>query len=93
MLHAGRVPSRLRAWWQSLDETPDGAATTEGAAALVKAVKKAGGGKSGSLSVYGDIFGGRVDNVHHAIGADVEPEGCALIRFDDHETLRVVLVR
>jgi hypothetical protein len=83
---ADAVTSRLRAWWRSLDEVPEPAADA-GARALVKAARRAT--KSGSLSVYGDSFGRPADNVHSVIGAEVEPDNCALLLFDEYETLRV----
>lgn len=43
---------------------------------------------TGSLSVFGDIFGGRVDNVHRIVDAHGR-EDLLLIEFDGGETLRV----
>ncbi len=45
--------------------------------------------KRGSLAVFGDIFGGRIDNIHTAISAiEVTPD-CLRINFDGGETLDV----
>jgi hypothetical protein len=46
--------------------------------------------KSGSLAVFGDIFGGRVDNIHTVRAARVggTPEHI-VVEFDDDETLEV----
>ena len=43
----------------------------------------------GSLVVWGDIFGGRIDNVHRAIGVTEVAEDCVCVNFDQGETLRV----
>lgn len=43
---------------------------------------------SGSLSVFGDIFGGRLDNVHRVVGVAAD-EDCLVLDFDAGETLRV----
>jgi hypothetical protein len=45
--------------------------------------------KSGSLAVFGDIFGGRVDNIHHVVSAAHNDDGSILIEFDGGETLTV----
>lgn len=79
----------LRAWREVREEEARLAAAAPGAAELVQALRHPSGIKSGSLCVYGDIFGGRVDNNHRVVYAELEPDGCALLRFDDHETLRV----
>lgn len=83
---AEAVTSRLRAWWRSLDEDSEPAEDAN-AKALVKAARRTS--KSGSLSVFGDSFGRPGDNNHSIIGAEVEPGNCALVLFDEHETLRV----
>ena len=43
----------------------------------------------GSLVVFGDIFGGRVDNIHQVIGASLNEDGSTTVRFDQGETLTV----
>lgn len=58
---------------------------TELAAGLAPRLSKL---KSGSLSVFGDIFGGRVDNVHRISRVDADGE-CLVLHFDGGETLRV----
>jgi hypothetical protein len=46
--------------------------------------------KRGSLSVFGDIFGGRVDNIHTVTSATAEGEPDRLVVvFDEGETLEV----
>jgi hypothetical protein len=45
--------------------------------------------KSGSLAVFGDIFGGRVDNTHCVVGAVANDDGSATIQFDGGESLIV----
>jgi hypothetical protein len=46
--------------------------------------------KRGSLSVFGDIFGGRVDNIHVVTSARAEGEpGRLIVTFDQGETLEV----
>jgi hypothetical protein len=46
--------------------------------------------KGGSLAVWGDIFGGRVDNWHVVISAEAVVESdLVLIRFNHGETLQV----
>jgi hypothetical protein len=45
--------------------------------------------KSGSLSVFGDIFGGRIDNIHVIVGVQAVDEDCLVLYFDGGETLRV----
>jgi hypothetical protein len=46
--------------------------------------------RRGSLVVFGDIFGGRIDNIHIVTSAEVagQPEHL-LVRFDNGETLEV----
>lgn len=43
----------------------------------------------GSLAIFGDIFGGRIDNVHRIVGAELDPDGSALLRFDGGERLHL----
>jgi hypothetical protein len=43
----------------------------------------------GSLAVFGDIFGGRIDNIHIITGAHAEPDGRLLVHFNEGETLTV----
>jgi hypothetical protein len=63
---------------------------TTGAEALVAAVSRALPDiKRGSLVVFGDIFGGHIDNIHTLAGAEGEAGDCALLHFDQDETLRV----
>ena len=45
--------------------------------------------KRGSLSVYGDIFGGRIDNIHIVTGAHVLGAERVVIEFNEGETLDV----
>lgn len=45
--------------------------------------------KSGSLSVFGDIFGGRIDNIHVIVGARQVDGECLVLDFDGGETLHV----
>jgi hypothetical protein len=45
--------------------------------------------KRGSLSVYGDIFGGRIDNIHTVTGAHVLGPDRVVIEFNEGETLDV----
>ncbi len=45
--------------------------------------------KSGSLSVFGDIFGGRIDNIHVIVGVKAVDEDCLVLDFDGGESLRV----
>lgn len=45
--------------------------------------------KSGSLCVSGDVFGGRIDNVHVIVSAEAEDDDCLVLEFDGGETLRV----
>lgn len=45
--------------------------------------------KSGSLSVFGDIFGGRIDNIHVIVSAQAVNDDCLVLDFDGGETLRV----
>lgn len=49
------------------------------------------GVKSGSLVVYGDIFGGRIDNIHVITAAEVSPDRPErlIIHFNEGETLTV----
>lgn len=44
----------------------------------------------GSIAVFGDIFGGRIDNIHTVISAEAadDPERL-IVRFDQGETLEV----
>ena len=44
--------------------------------------------KRGSLSVYGDVFGGRVDNVHTVVAARAV-DARLVIEFDGGEVLQV----
>ena len=44
---------------------------------------------TGSLSFFGDIFGGRIDNIHRVTGSSVEGESCLVLQFNGGETLRV----
>lgn len=46
--------------------------------------------RSGSLVVFGDVFGGHVDNIHTATSAEVtdQPERL-VVHFDNGETLEV----
>jgi len=81
--------SWVRGWRESRAAAAALRERAPGAAELVDAVRNASGRESGSLCVYGDFFGRPYDNVHRAIAATLDPEGCALIGFDDHETLRV----
>lgn len=65
-------------------------ATPTGAETLVLAVEAALPEiKQGSLVVFGDIFGGRIDNIHTVVGAEMSSDDCALVRFDQGETLRI----
>jgi hypothetical protein len=46
--------------------------------------------RSGSLAVFGDIFGGRIDNIHVVVSARVAGESrCLIIEFDQGESLEV----
>jgi len=45
--------------------------------------------KRGSLSAYGDIFGGRIDNIHIVTGAHALGSSGVGIEFNDGETLAV----
>lgn len=45
--------------------------------------------KRGSLVVFGDIFGGRIDNIHTVTGAVSNPDGSLTLEFDQGETLQV----
>lgn len=45
--------------------------------------------KSGSLSVFGDIFGGRIDNIHVIVGVRVVGDDCLALDFEGGETLQV----
>lgn len=46
--------------------------------------------KAGSLCVYGDIFGGAVDNIHVVVGARLdEHEGCLVVECGGGESLSV----
>jgi hypothetical protein len=47
--------------------------------------------KKGSLVVFGDIFGGRIDNIHSVVSAEsfADPERL-LITFDEGETLEIL---
>lgn len=45
--------------------------------------------KSGSLSVFGDIFGGRMDNIHVIVGVRPVDAECLVLDFDGGETLHV----
>ena len=44
--------------------------------------------KRGSLSVFGDVFGGRIDNVHTMVAARGVGD-CLILDFDGGETLQV----
>lgn len=60
------------------------------AAALVAAIARGLPDiKCGSLVVFGDIFGGRIDNFHQIVAAELAADGSALIRFDLGETLQI----
>jgi hypothetical protein len=54
-----------------------------------KIVRRTSALKLGTLSVYGDIFGGRIDNVHVVTGAHVLGPRLVVIEFNDGETLDV----
>ncbi len=43
--------------------------------------------KQGTLVVFGDIFGGRIDNIHRVIDASADGEGTVTVYFDQGETL------
>lgn len=43
----------------------------------------------GSLAFFGDVFGGRIDNVHVIAGARVEGATCLVVDFEGKEALRV----
>lgn len=45
--------------------------------------------KQGSLLVFGDIFGGRVDNLHVIVDARVVGDDCLALDFAGGETLQV----
>ena len=45
--------------------------------------------KRGSLAVFGDIFGGRIDNIHWIVGVWVNADGSVTILFNEGETLTV----
>lgn len=45
--------------------------------------------KSGSLCVFGDIFGGRIDNIHTIVGVHALDKDCLVLDFDGGESLRV----
>ena len=45
--------------------------------------------KRGSLVVFGDIFGGRIDNIHRVVAAELAADRSAIVRFDEEEKLRV----
>jgi hypothetical protein len=45
--------------------------------------------KSGSIVVFGDVFGGRIDNVHCVVGATFNPDGSTSVQFDEGETLTI----
>ena len=45
--------------------------------------------KQGSLVVFGDIFGGRIDNIHVITGAHAEQDGRLIVEFNEGETLTV----
>jgi hypothetical protein len=63
---------------------------TTGAEGLVATVNQALPDiKRGSLVVFGDIFGGRIDNIHTLVRAEGEADDCALLHFDQNEALRV----
>ena len=60
------------------------------AADLVRAVSDALPDiKRGSLVVFGDIFGGRIDNIHWVVGAVANDDGTATVRFNMGESLTV----
>jgi len=47
--------------------------------------------KSGSIVMFGEIFGGRIDNIHTAIGIETRnSDGALVVRFDDGERLTVL---
>jgi hypothetical protein len=45
--------------------------------------------KRGSLVVFGDIFGGRIDNIHTVVGAVANTDGSVTLSFDQGETLQI----
>lgn len=45
--------------------------------------------KRGSLVVWGDIFGGRIDNIHSVVDVAVIEEGCVQIVFNLGERLTI----
>ena len=44
---------------------------------------------AGSLIVFGDVFGGRIDNTHTVVSVEVGIEGQLLVTFNLGETLEV----
>ena len=53
-------------------------------------VRSLPGLKTGSLVVFGDVFGGRIDNIHQVISAEAlgDPERLA-VTFHEGETLEI----
>jgi len=45
--------------------------------------------KAGSLVVFGDVFGGRIDNIHRVVSATANEDGSTTIHFDQGEMLTV----
>lgn len=45
--------------------------------------------KSGSISIFGEVFGGRIDNQHRIVGASVGVDEEVVIHFDGGECLRL----
>jgi hypothetical protein len=57
---------------------------------LVAAVREASPRiAAGSLSVFGDIFGGRIDNIHFVMGATLNDDGSATVSFNEGEKLTI----
>lgn len=57
---------------------------------LAKAIREALPNiKRGSLAVFGDIFGGRIDNIHTVVGVHANADGSVVVEFDQGETLQV----
>jgi len=45
--------------------------------------------KAGSLVVFGDVFGDRIDNIHRVVSATASEDGSTTISFDQGEMLTV----
>lgn len=45
--------------------------------------------KRGSLVVFGDIFGGRIDNIHSIVGVQANPDESVTISFNEGEILTI----